>query len=363
MLPAFGIRPDGLEGFVVMRLFGRKSEPVEPATMIADFWTWWADARSRVDVLVETEDAAALDELIGPAVTALDPSLTWEIAPGKAAVHALVVSAAGNPELRSFAHRWALAAPPADEFWEFRPSRQANRQALDRAIDVGGHEFRLDRMVLGLRVPPGSPRVDVSAFHPIFVDIDDESRMETTLLALDLLLGEDEVARWVGDIVAAEFEPIDAIPAMHLPAVVADVAEGFKDEQWALLEGQTADGGRLVAAALYPLHPVDYPLFDQHIAITLPYKHADEDGLPTGTSVEALRGFEERLNALVGEPGSAVLAAHLSVGRTRVFHVYADPTGRAAHNAKDLVATWKEGRPRIDVADDPSWSAVAHFLT
>ncbi len=346
-----------------MRLFGRKSEPVDPAAKIADFWTWWDAARPQVDTLVRAEDAAALAELIGPAVTTLDPSLTWEIAPGRGAVHALVVSAAGDPELRSFAHRWALSAPTADEFWEFQPSRQANPQALDLAVDIGGHEFGLDRMVLGLRVPPGSPRVDVSAFHPIFQDIDDEARMETTLLALDWLLGEDEVARWVGDIVAAEFEPIDAVPAIHLPAVVADVAEGFKDEQWALLEGQTANGRRLTATTRYPLRPVDHPLFDQHIAITLPYEHADEDGLPSGASVEALRDFEERLTGAIGRRGSAVLAAHLSADGTRVLHIFADPDSDAALDAKELVMTWKEGKARVDVAGDPSWSSVAPFLT
>jgi hypothetical protein len=346
-----------------MRLFGRKSEPVQPATLIANFWTWWDEARPQVDALLTAEDMTELAELIGPAVAALDPSLSWEIAPGKRAIHALVVSAAANPELRSFVHRWALAGPPADEFWEFQPSRQANPRAGERSVKVRGHDFGLDRLVLGLRVPPGTPRVDVTAFHPIFLDVEDEARMEATLLALDWLLGEDEVARWVGDIVVAEFEPIDAVPAIHLPAVVADVAQGFTDEQWALLEGQTANGRPLVASARYPLRPVDFPLFDQHIAITLRYEHADDGGLPSGTSLESLRDFEERLTAGLGDHGSAVLAAHLSAEGSRVFHVYADPSGDAASAVKDLAATWKEGRSRIHVADDPSWSAVAPFLT
>ncbi|MCT9931368.1 DUF695 domain-containing protein [Planotetraspora sp. A-T 1434] len=346
-----------------MRLFGRKSEPVEPAEAIDDFWTWWRETRPRIDAHVEAEEAEALAELIGGAVTALHPNLVWEIAPGRTAQHALVVSASGDPELRSFAHRWALAAPTADDLWEFHPSRQANPQAVELAVDVGGREFGLEGLVLGLRVPPGTPRVDVSAFHPIFPDIDDETRMEATLMALDWLLGEDEVARWVGDIVAAEFEPIDAIPAVHLPAVVADVAAGFKDEQWALLEGQTATGGRLIAAARYPLRPVDYPLFDQHITITVPYEHSDEDGLPSGASLQTLRDFEERLAGRLGKLGSAVLAAHLSAEGNRVLHVYADPSGDAALVLKELAGTWQEGRPRVDVESDPSWSAVAPFLT
>jgi hypothetical protein len=347
----------------VMRLFGRKSEPAEPAEAIANFWLWWRESRPEIDARVEADDAPALAELIGPAVTAMRPSLVWEIAPGRTARHGLVVSASGDPELRSFVHRWALAAPAPDDLWEFHPSRQANPNAADLTVEVAGREFGLDRLVLGLRVPPGTPRVDVSAFHPIFPDIDDDTRMEATLLALDWLLGEDEVARWVGEIVAAEFEPIDAIPAVHLPAVVADVAEGFKEEQWALLEGQTAQGKRLTVAARYPLRPVDHPLYDQHIAISLPYTHADEEGLPTGSSLSSLRDFEERLGEGLAKQGSAVLVAHLSADGGRVLHVYADPSSDAVPVIKELASAWGEGRARVDVADDPSWSGVAHFLT
>lgn len=346
-----------------MRLFGRKSQPADPAEAIADFWTWWAEARPQIDAHVEAENPEALAETIGPAVEALDPALVWEISPGREALHALVVSASGDPELRPFAHRWALAAPPPDAMWEFHPSRQANPQAADLTIDVGGREFGLDRLVVALRVPPGTPRVDVSAFHPIFPDIDDDTRLEATLTALDWLLGEDEVARWIGEITAAEFEPIDALPAIHLPAVVADVAEGFKEEQWVLLEGHTATGGRLTAAARYPLRPVDFPLFDQHIAVTLPYEQADGDGLPAGRSAEALRDFEERLTTRLGDLGSAVLAAHMSADRSRVFHVYADPAAAVVPALEEIADGWKEGRARVDVAEDPSWSGVAPFLT
>jgi hypothetical protein len=275
-----------------------------------------------------------------------------------------VVSASNDPELRPLAHRWALAAPPSDAMWEFYPSRQANPQAADLTVDVGGREFGLDRLVVALRVPPGTPRVDVTAFHPIFPDVDDDTRMEATFLALDWLLGEDEVARWVGEIVAAEFEPIDALPAIHLPGVVADVAEGFKEERWAILEGHTATGGRLIATARYPLRPVDFPLFDQHIAVTLPYREAEGDGLPVGASLDALRDFEDRLTLRLAEAGgSAVLTAHMSADGSRVLHVYADPAAAVAPMVEELAAEWKEGHARVDVAEDPSWSAVAPFLT
>ncbi|MEW1841763.1 DUF695 domain-containing protein [Nonomuraea angiospora] len=347
-----------------MRLFGRKGADEEAGDGIAEFWAWWQESRPGLDSLVANGEVEGLEERLAPAVAAIHPGLVWEVAPGKEAAHALVVTAAGDAELRSLAHRWAKAAPPSDMLWEFHPSRQANPQAMELTLDVGGFEFALDKLMLGLRVPRDQPRVDVSAYHPIFGELDEDTRMEATLLALDWLLGEDDVARWVGEITPATFQPIDSVAGVHLPAVVADLASGYAEEEWVLLEGQTGSGAPLVATARHPLRPVDYPLFDQHIEITLPYTHRDENGLPVGDSLTALRDFEERLAArLLKLRDDAVLAAHLSAEGHRIIHVYADPTGDAAIHAKELIVGWEEGEPRVDVAADPSWSAVVAFLT
>ncbi|MEW9551540.1 DUF695 domain-containing protein [Nonomuraea sp. NPDC050783] len=351
-----------------MRLFGRKDaedhggESREDA--IAAFWTWWQETRPAVDSLVAAGDTGGLEELLAPAVAAVHPELVWEVAPARNAMHALVVTSAGDAELRPLAHRWAKAAPPADLLWEFHPSRQANPQAAELTLDVGGHEFALDKLVLGLRVPRDQPRVDVAAYHPVFAELDADARLDAALLALDWLLGEDDVARWVGEITAVTGEPIDAVAAAHLPAVVADLASGYDEEEWVLLEGQTAGGAPLVATARHPLRPVDHPLFDQHIAITLPYAHRDESGLPIGESLTALRDFEERLAArLLKLRDDAILAAHLSTEGQRLIHIYADPTGDAAIHAKELIVSWEEGEPRVDISTDPAWTAVSPFLT
>ncbi|MEV0624208.1 DUF695 domain-containing protein [Nonomuraea sp. NPDC050404] len=350
-----------------MRLFGRKDADEGAggsAEAIAGFWTWWQETRPRLDSLVAAGEADKLEEWLAPAIAAIDPGLVWEVGPGRQAAHSLVVTAAGDAELRSLAHRWAKAAPPSDLLWEFHPSRQANPQAMDLTLDVGGFEFALDKLTLGLRMPRNQPRVDVSAYHPIFGELDEDTRMEAALLALDWLLGEDDVARWVGEIAAVTFDPIDSVAAAHLPAVVADVASGHGEEEWVLLEGQTGSGAPLVATARHPLRPVDHPLFDQHIMITLPYAHRDENGLPVGDSLTALRDFEERLAArLLKLRDDAVLAAHLSAEGHRIIHVYADPTSEAAIHAKELIVGWEGGEPRVDVSADPAWTAVAPFLT
>lgn len=345
-----------------MRLFGRKGDVEDDG--IATFWAWWEGARPRIDALVAADDTAGLAAELGPAVRAVHPDLVWELAPGREAAHALVVTAAGDAELRPLAHRWARAAPTGDLLWEFHPSRQANARAQELTVEAGGVEVPVGKLVLGLRAPLGATRVDVAAYHPVFGELGEDDRMEAALLALDRVLGEDEVARWVGEIRTVTHEPIDGVAAVHLPAVVADLASGYTEEQWALLEGLTASGAPLVATVRHPLRPVDFPLFEQHVMVTLPYAHRDDDGLPAGESVEALGAFDERLAGLLAEPAAAaVLAVHLSAEGHRIVHVYADPDGDAAERLRELAAGWREGRARVDVADDPAWSAVVPFVS
>ncbi len=348
-----------------MRLFSRGDDgAADPEVAIGRFWQWWAAARPEIDELAEQGDDQGLDARLGPAVEAVHPALVWEIAPGHDADHALVVTADGDPELRSLAHRWAKAAPPPDPRWEFHPSRQANPAAMELKVVVNGHEMAFDRLVLGLRVPPGTPRADVTVYHPIFPDLDDDARMEAAVLALDWILGEDEVARWIGEIVAASAEPLDAVPAVHLPAVVADVAADYREEQVVLLEGRTPSGALLTATARHPLRPVDHPLLDQHICIALPYLDADDDGQPIGDSAAALETFEKQLTeTLAQDPESAILAAHMTAEGTRTFHVYADPATGTAAKAKSLLKEWHGTRPALEVADDPGWVNISPFLT
>ncbi|GLW06156.1 hypothetical protein Misp01_12860 [Microtetraspora sp. NBRC 13810] len=348
-----------------MRQFGRKTEKHDPARRIAEFWAWWSSARPEIDTLVAAGDAERLTELVAPAVAAVHPGLVWEVAPGRTAAQALVVTAAGDPALRSLAHRLAGAAPAADAQWEYHPSRQANPQALDVTLDVGGYDFDLGQLMLGLRVPRDRPQVDMVVYHPIYTLLDEETRLQATVLALHWLIGEDDVARWAGEITTSAFPPIDAVAAVHLPAVVADLAAGYDQEQWALLEGRTGDGARLIAVARHPLRHVDHPLFDRHIEITLPYAHADADGLPAEESARALREFEERLvDRLTELKDTALLVAHLSAEGRRVMHVYADPAGDAPARLQELAADWPEGGgAQVVVADDPGWSAVAPFLS
>jgi len=80
-------------------IFGKAK--VDPAgAAITRFWSWWAKARDR-----DLTDAGLIEQM-HQRVSAIDPALEWEFASGMSARHALVVSAGGDPALRSLTERW-----------------------------------------------------------------------------------------------------------------------------------------------------------------------------------------------------------------------------------------------------------------
>src|ERR1700756_3124108 len=117
---------------------------------IARFWDRWPAFRSRVERARHAE-LDGLGRQLDRAVQLIDPRLCWEL--GKATRGwLLVVTANGDPQVRSTAERWLRAAPAPDLGWQFHCHRPADAGALAGKLQLGGREvdmaeirFKLDR--------------------------------------------------------------------------------------------------------------------------------------------------------------------------------------------------------------------------
>jgi hypothetical protein len=230
---------------------------------------------------------------------------------------------------------------------------------LTGGLQLEGHEFDLDYVRLGLRADSARARVDITAYHPDFLFVPEEIRLALTHRVLDWALGEDDVARWVGEITTAENEPMDALPPSMLPPVVEQISAPFAEPAWLVGEGRTPLGHSARVAVRFPLHRQDYPLCDLYVSVTLPYAKANPDRLPVEPSASALREFEEAVEALGNT--RAVLAAHETGDGRRVLHLYADPASGAVAELDQLAAAWAEGRAKVSARPDPTWSALAPY--
>jgi hypothetical protein len=340
-----------------MRIFRRQASEPDPNA----FWDWWAETgRALTSGSVSRGEAAGTIDALGSAVAGVHPELSWEIAPGELSAHVLVVTAAGNPDLRASARRWLLAAPPSDETWSYSDHRlprvdpeSVTLPSVGAPVDFAG--IRVTARLAG-------PRFDVVVHHPGFAALDAASRLQVAFLALDLALGEYDVELWIGDISTTEHSLIDGFGLSALRAVVHDLKADHVDQDgqpsWALLQGETP-AGPLLASAQIPLHPVTAPHLSVHVAVLLPYVHQTPEGLPEDASLQSLRQFEDRLGFALGPDGRVV--AHQTSAGARLLHLYVDEASDAVTRVQRAAHEWSEGTAAVQSQLDPSWQGVQHL--
>jgi hypothetical protein len=326
---------------------------------VARFWGRWPSFRSQVERARRTE----LDNLgrqLDSAVEMIDPRLCWEL--GKATSGwLLVVTANGDPRARSTAARWLQAAPAPDPGWRFYCYRPADSGALsgklqlgDRALDLADIRFKLDRDF-------DQARIHVTVCHPEFAVLDEDARLQAVFMALDRTLGEDEVLRWIGDIDTSTSSGADAATAARLAAEVAGLASAYTAPKPVTLRDIAADGLPVITRTIVPMRPVDFPLYDQHVAITAGYAPGGADRLPEPSAQTRLQQFEDVLLAQLA--GKAVLAGHETHDQRRVFHLYTDPGTDTTEHLGASLPPWRDGPVSVKVTVDPGWDEISHFLS
>jgi hypothetical protein len=306
---------------------------------ITDFWEWWAGARAGVQDAIEagSTDAGVLRELLDR-VSALD--LACELSAGRTARHALCVSANGDPAKRKLAYRWWQAAPPADAVFEYHPARIAGDAGA--VLELGGQAFAFADLRFAVAADEPRHQLDLEVQHPGFPGLDEKARAQVAFLALDNVLGEEEVERWVGALAFSADAPTATLTATDLRAAVAALREATPGGEWALLRGQDA-----VAVAARPLRPVDHPFFD--LLCELRARPVEHD-------LSVLQANEGQLARAFGE--RAFHAASLTQGDLRTAFVYLDgdtPTSR------ELEAWAAEHGYETRFSLDPAWDAVRSF--
>jgi hypothetical protein len=359
-----------------MGIFRRPREAsavVPPA--ISEFWEWWAQARPTIEASLaagpepDAPEAAAPGEGLSAEtieelsrrVRKIHADLQWEIGGADDRTPSLTVTGGGDPGLRGITERWVRAAPTggAAGGWRFHPARQADPEMLSQDLVLGDHEFDLEYVRLGMRADADRARVHISAYHPDFLFVAEDQQLQVALNVLYWALGEDDVARWIGEVTIATEAPIDSLAPSVLPMVVEQVAEPFAEPAWLTGEGRTPRGHPARLGARFPLHRQDYPLCDLHVAISVPYANSNPDRLPVEPSAGALRAFEKKLTKLGDR---AVLAVRETGDGLRVFHLYADPDSGVISELDQLAAGWPEGKAKVASTADPAWKALAPYL-
>lgn len=180
----------------------------------------------------------------------IDPKLGWELGPakGKFGEFCLSISAEGNPELKPIIETLVFGAPAVAGLtlqagrpgvvleWLPEMFRTRSRsEGLQRELPMIGFNLKTNRYNL----------IDLECFSPDFEGGDDEDDYSDCLLVCNLILGEEEVERWVGNIstrVAMEEEHVPGAVSMGVNLATefaeckARIVAGMPELPWYLLE-------------------------------------------------------------------------------------------------------------------------------
>ena len=257
--------------------------------------------------------------------------------------HAVCVSSQGDPDLRKTAYRWRDSGPPPDAEFEYHAGRLAPPNAADFVLEVEGRRFAFADLRFAIELDEERAELDLVVEHPGFGALDEDTRAQVGYLALDSVLGEEEVERWIGSIRWSTEAPTATADVALLRAVIGELhARASSEQTWAVLRGRDA----LVVAAR-PLRPVDHPYFDHVCELVASLEDVE---------LSTLQDHEEALQA--GFAGRAFHAASLTAGAS------APPTSTSTATPRRSVelAAWASERGyAFDCHRDPGWEAVRPF--
>lgn len=327
------------------------------AEAIVDFWRWWDGVRQEVADAIAKDGLDRFTKPFIDHVGAIHKDLEWELTPGTTAKHCLVVSPAGNPELRAAARRWLAQAPLVDETWEYQAVRLADFSVFESTMVMDSHRLEMHQIRYGIKVDKDTNQINVECYHPKFAELPPGMAEQVTMLSLDWAVGEEDVEIWIGEVKFVTTKPDPVNLPDDLRYAVASIAT---EDNWVIMSGESRSGVPIVAVVATPLRSARWPRFDLHVPVVLPYQRRNDELMPVDESLQALRDFEDRLDAAIGANGAKV--AHESTGGVRTLHYYVDSETNAQAQIAEQLHTWSEGNATSKPVLDPAFKNVAHLM-
>lgn len=260
-----------------------------------------------------------------------------------------------DPRLRAIAERCVRAAPSPPPSWEYLYSRPADAAALDGELLLGGEQVGLSTLVTRIALADNGRQVDLGVYHAGFAGLPGGAAVEIAFVALDRLLGEDGVERWLGRLEVLTELPEEALP---LYAVAELEEREAASPPWVELKGKRSDGAPAVIRARRPMRWIDHPLFEEHLRLVLAYAPDNKGGQPVAAEQARLDALCNDLEEQLGD-GGVVVALVTAAGRCEL-HAYFDGQDDDASAAVRRLSA-RRHRKNVHVDHDPGWHAVRAF--
>jgi len=321
---------------------------------IARFWSFWHRERAVLTSALDAQDRETFAPMLSRAVTQMEPKLAWEVGPGRTAKRALSLVSYGDVKLRRRAEAWVKAAPAVDEDWEFYPAKPGNGDFAALVINVGGKDIDLSAMTCFATVDLNRERLDVQCAHPVFAGMEDKLQRQVAFIALDGLLGEDAVERWLG-VIECQDLPSEAVPLREILPKVNELASQATGDRFVLLRGQR-DGKPVFVAKNMALKRIDFLHCEDLLTVVIPLKTSNEYGLPDRSEADALAAVEASILEALGT-GVAYLGRETH-GGLRTLFAFVPGGGDHETRMRLFARERKDYRLKVEASHDPVWEAT-----
>ena len=312
---------------------------------IAVFWEAWPALRAPLEEDLEDGRYGGATAELSDLTHAIEPALEWDLVPGRSAVHALCLSPAADPGLRSLTERWHRESPAADRVWEYHPARIAVEPTLVTVGGIGIHP--MDATVV-VEPDPTTEELDITVGHPDFGRMDEALQLLVVFRLLDDLLGEDGSEFWVGSVDVVPHLLPWGVPFLDLAAEVdrwADAATGHRWEMMPKEDPELGESQVFMNRALKRLHFLDMV---DIVMVSIETSGPDDP---------VVRKVERDLAATLRTGG--VIFAHQIFDTFTVLYAYAEP--EVAEDVHDLAARWRPAVYEVFTDPDPGWDTYENL--
>jgi hypothetical protein len=288
-------------------------------TRVDEFWEWYSRKAAEFYTAIEAKRCGELQPEVSATVDRLLPGMAWVFGPGEnRAGHSFTLSGEGVLARQFVAEYWQAAAPKLHG-WTFYASRQPSDNVRSFRLELDeNRNFEPQELWLHPVVDEETEKLNLTAWHPLFASIPDNTKWTALFLLLDEALGEHGTQNWIGEIQFADSHLKESIPVWELPDVIrqteskygwkklkpTDIFTTYKfKEPNEIFRGDTKVGSArywsLVRDYLHNKGPVDHPCPD--IGVDFVFVAFTSEILPKGEEVVFRGEIEDNLIAVFSQ--------------------------------------------------------------
>ena len=157
-------------------------------TRVSEFWDWFSENAVSFKQVIDQGRCAELVDETSDHVSALAPHLAWVYGPGlQPGRHSLTITGEGVRHQQFLTRYWAESAPEIPD-WDFFPARRPSLDAAQYGINIGDHNYTVDKMWLVPVTDEEEQVIHIRVWHPEFSEVPEEARLRVLFLLLDEVL-------------------------------------------------------------------------------------------------------------------------------------------------------------------------------